>query len=137
MPGVNKIYGSSPVFFVILHPVRRPRLAPLLFLVIIATASIAHSQLASPDSEAVHVTVSLNADGSRTVYSFDTANRKATATTTGKDRKPRGKIEYLLDGAGRFASGEVFGPDSKLRFRTEYKYNSSGQLAQETQLGVD
>jgi len=46
-------------------------------------AKIAFTQ--SPEkteSDANRVTVSMNADGSRTVYQFDDAQHKATATTT-------------------------------------------------------
>jgi hypothetical protein len=83
------------------------------------------------------VTVSINADGSRTTYEFDAPHHKATATTTGKDGKLVGRIRYTLDDAGRFASGEVYGPDDQYRFRTLYKYDASGKLTQETQLGTD
>ena len=88
-------------------------------------------------SESARVTVSLNADGSRTTYQFDGANRTAVATTTSKEGKVSGKIRYKIDEAGRFASGEVFGADDKLRFKTLYKYDDAGRLAQETQLAKD
>ena len=81
--------------------------------------------------------VTLNADGSRTTYEFDSPNRRAVATTTGKDGKTVGKIRYVIDEAGRFLSGEVYGPDEKLRFKTLYKYDDAGKLTQETQLGPD
>jgi hypothetical protein len=87
--------------------------------------------------DAVRVTVSINEDGSRTVYEFDTANHKATATTRGRDGKLRGRIRYVLDPAGRFSSGEVLGPDEKLRFKTLYKYGDGGRLLEESQLGPD
>jgi hypothetical protein len=102
-----------------------------------ALANVARSQLADPAADAVRVTVSINADGSRTVYEFDSLHRKATATTTGKDGKTIGKIRYGLDEAGRFASGEVYGPTDQLRFKTLYKYDATGKIAQETQLGPD
>lgn len=104
---------------------------------LMAPASLAPGQLADPSADAVRVTVSLNADGSRTVYEFDSLHRKATATTTGKDGKLVGKIRYDLDEAGRFSRGEVFGPDDRLRFKTVYKYDASGKITQETQLGAD
>jgi hypothetical protein len=95
------------------------------------------AQLATPTPDAVRVTVSMNADGTRTTYQFDSPNRRAVATTTGKDGKTVGKIHYVLDEAGRFASGEVYGPDDKLRFKILYKYDDAGKLTQETQLGPD
>ena len=60
----------------------------------------------------------MNADGTRTTYEFDSPHHRATATTTGKDRKVVGRIRYSLDEASRFGTGEVYGPDDKLRFRT-------------------
>ena len=85
----------------------------------------------------VRVTVSMNEDGSRTIYEFDGANHKATATTRTQDGKLRGMIRYVLDVAGRFSSGEVFGPDEMLRFKTLYKYSDTGRLLEESQLGKD
>ena len=79
----------------------------------------------------------MNDDGSRTVYEFDQPNHKATATTTGKDGKLRGKIRYVLDADGRFASGEVFGTADRFLFKTLYKYDAAGRLLQETQMAKD
>ena len=107
---------------------------------VIGFAAFVHSALAqspSPSSDPVRVTVSMNADGSRTIYEFDAPRHKATATTTAKDGKLIGRIRYTLDDAGRFSSGEVYGPDDQFRFRTLYKYDASGKLTQETQLGQD
>jgi YD repeat-containing protein len=109
----------------------------LRFLLVGAALSASFAQSESPTPETVHVTVSMNADGSRTVYEFDAARHRATATTTGKDGKLVGRIRYVLDGAGRFASGEVYGPDDQFRFRTVYKYDEAGKLTQETQLNGD
>lgn len=81
----------------------------------------------------VRVTVSMNADGSRTTYEWDTANHKATAITT-DGKTVREKIRYVLDDNGRFVSGEVFRPNEKLRFMTRYKYDNSGRVSEETQL---
>jgi hypothetical protein len=106
-------------------------------VVFLAFATEARSQLTSPTPDPVRVTVSINADGSRTTYEFDAPHHKATATTTGKDGKLVGRIRYTLDDAGRFASGEVYGPDDQYRFRTLYKYDASGKLTQETQFGQD
>ena len=103
----------------------------------LAAAATLHAQLATPTPDAIRVTVSMNADGSRTVYEFDSVRHRATATTTSKDGKPVGKIRYVLDEAGRFASGEVYGPDEQFRFRTTYKYDAAGRLSEETQLGGD
>ena len=79
------------------------------------------------------VTVSMNADGSRTVYQFDDAQHKAIATTTGQDGKLRQTIRYELDDADRFSSGRIFGPDGRLRFKSRYTYDSAGRLQEETQ----
>ena len=83
----------------------------------------------------VRLTVSVNADRSRTVYKFDDARHKAVATTTGPDGKVREKIRYELDDAGRFSSSLIFGPDGLLRFKSLYKYDGAGRLQEETQLG--
>ena len=104
---------------------------------LIALATTAPSQVETPTPDAVRVTISINSDGSKTVYEHDSLRHRATATTTGKDGKLVGKIRYTLDEAGRFASGEVYGPDDQFRFRTLYKYDDSGKLIQETQLGQD
>lgn len=105
---------------------------------LLSFASLAFPQAtAPPENDAVRVNVTLNADGSRTVYQFDQPHRKATATTTERDGKVRGKIQYELDDAGRFSSGRVFGPDGNFRFRTLYKYDSAGRLEAETQIGND
>lgn len=88
-------------------------------------------------SDAIRVTVSMNADGSRTVYKFDDARHKAVATITDPDGKLRQKINYELDDAGRFSSGQVFGPDSRLRFKSQYKYDSAGRLQEEIQSAED
>jgi len=108
-----------------------------LVVALLAFAAIAQGQLASPAPDAVRVTVSINADGTRTTYEFDSPHHKAIATTTGKDGKMLGKIRYTLDEAGRFAGGEVYGPDGQFRFRTLYKYDASGKITEETQLGQD
>jgi hypothetical protein len=100
-------------------------------------ASALRAQLATPTPDTVRVTVSMNADGTRTTYEFDASQHRAVATTTGKDGKMIGKIRYVLDDAGRFASGEVYGPNDQLRFKTLYKYDETGKLIQETQLGPD
>ena len=96
-----------------------------------------NAQLAPESPPPVRVTVSMNADGTKTTYEFDAPNHRAVATTTGKDGKTVGRIRYTLDDANRFASGEVYGPDDKLRFKTLYKYDAAGKLTQEIQLGTD
>jgi YD repeat-containing protein len=83
------------------------------------------------------VSVTLNEDGSRTVYEFDPINHKATSTTTGRDGKPQGKIRYELDEAGRFGKGRIFGPDGQFLFRTVYKYDGAGRLQEEARFGKD
>jgi hypothetical protein len=84
-------------------------------------------------SNAVRVTVSMHPDGSRTIYNFDNAQRKAVATTTDADGKLREMIRYELNDAGRFFSGEICGPDGRLRFKSRYKYDDAGRLLEETQ----
>jgi hypothetical protein len=109
-----------------------------LFLVpVFAFFPTANAQLAPATPDPVRVTVSMNADGTKTTYEFDSPNHRATATTTGKDGKIVGRIRYTLDDANRFATGEVYGADDKLRFKTLYKYDAAGKLAQETQLAAD
>ena len=90
-----------------------------------------------PRSDAVRVTVSMHPDGSRTVYKFDNAQRKAVATTTDPDGKLRETIRYELDDAGRFSSGEISGPDGRFRFKSRYKYDDAGRLLEETQSAED
>jgi hypothetical protein len=110
---------------------------PAFATAFVALTTIVSAQLATPTPDTVRVTVSMNADGTRTTYEFDSPHRRAVATTTTRDGKTVGKIRYLLDEAGRFVSGEVFGPDDQLRFKTLYKYDGDGKLTQETQLGPD
>src|SRR6476659_156438 len=108
-----------------------------LAFALFASPSFLRAQLATASPDEVRVTVSMNADGTRTTYEFDSLHRRATATTTGKDGKVVGKIRYVLDDTSRFASGGVYGPDDKLRFKTLYKYDAMGRLIQESQLGPD
>jgi hypothetical protein len=84
-------------------------------------------------SDAVRVTVSMHPDGSRTVWNYDNAQRKAVATTTDPDGKTRETIRYELDDAGRFSTGEISGPDGRIRFKSRYKYDDSGRILEETQ----
>ena len=104
----------------------------ILFLPLATVACIAAAQPV-PLSDPVRVTISLNADGSRTTYQFDDANRKATATTTSRGGKFLGKTHYTLDDSGRFATGTVYGSDKRLRFKSTYKYDDAGRLTQELQ----
>ena len=92
---------------------------------------------AATADETIRVTVSLNNDGSRTVYQFDNAKHEATATTTEPDGKPRGKIVYQVADGGRFVSGTAYGPDDKFLFKGLYKYGAGGRLEQETHLAKD
>jgi hypothetical protein len=113
-------------------------LPALIFAVTILIKAVVLSQTpeASPN-DAVRVNVTINPDESRTVYEFDQAHHKATATTTERDGKVRGKVQYELDDAGRFASGQIFGPDGRFRFKSLYKYDNAGRLQEETQRGKD
>lgn len=100
-------------------------------------AVTAFSQALETSPAAVRVNVTVNPDGSRTTYEFDSAHQKATATTTQPDGRMREKVRYKLDEAGRFASGEVFGPDGKFRFHSLYKYDASGRMLEEAQSGKE
>jgi hypothetical protein len=93
--------------------------------------------LDNTDKDTVRVTVSLNADGSRTSYRFDKANKKATAITTAQDGRMREKIRYDLDDNGRFASGPISDAAGQFRFKALYKYDGSGRLQEETHVGKD
>ncbi len=111
----------------------------LLFLAIALPSTlpiIAQTPATSPN-DAVRVRVTLNADGSRTIYQFDNAKHEAIATTTDPNGKPRGKIVYQIGDAGRFVSGVVFGPDGRFLFKSVYKYDAAGRLEEETHLGKD
>ena len=109
-----------------------------LFLVpVFGFLPIANGQPDTATPDPVRVTVSMNADGTRTTYEFDAPHHRATAITTGKDGKIVGRIRYTLDDASRFATGEVYGPDDKFRFKTLYKYDADGKLTQEIQLASD
>ncbi len=110
----------------------------LVFLSAALLVNSARAQLASGGNEAIRLTVSQNADGSRTAYETDPANRRATATTTSRDGKPVGTIRYTLDAAGRYATGEVLDAKGAFRFNTAYKYDEiSGRLVEETQSSKD
>src|SRR5947199_8847123 len=100
-----------------------------------ASVGFSHSQ--SPPSDAVRVTVSMHPDGSRTVWTFDSPQHKAVATTTDPDGKVRQTIRYQLDNAGRFSSGEVLGPDGRIRLKSRYKYDDAGRILEETQSAAD
>src|SRR5258705_11261266 len=79
-------------------------------VLLLCAIKIAFSQPSErPENGAVRVTVSMNADGSRTVYEFDDAQHKAVATITGEDGKLREKIRHDIDEAGPFSSGKLFG----------------------------
>jgi YD repeat-containing protein len=114
----------------------RPSRAVLFGLCVASFGRLyAQDPTATPDT--IRVTVSMNADGTRTTYEFDAPRHRATATTTTKEGKLVGRIRYVLDDVSRFASGEVYGPDNQFRFRSQYKYDAAGRLTQETQLGAD
>ncbi len=107
----------------------------ILFALLLATAQIGLSQAVDKtDNDAVRVTVSINPNGSRTVYKFQDAEHKASATTTGEDGKVREKIHYQLDDAGHFSSASIFGGDGKLRFKSRYQYDAAGRLQEEIQM---
>lgn len=86
------------------------------------------------NDDAVRVTMTMNPDGSKTVYRIDNARHESTATTTTESGKPGGKIIYILDAEGRYASGRVYAASGAFRFKTLYRYDSAGRLAEESQL---
>lgn len=92
---------------------------------------------AQTDDDAVRVTMTMNPDGSKTVYRVNGAKHESVAVTTNASGKPGGKIIYQLDAEGRYESGRVFAPNGAFRFKTLYRYNATGQLAEETQLDKD
>ena len=92
---------------------------------------------AQPTDDAVRLTVTINPDGSKTIYKTNGANHQSVATTTGPDGKLREKIVYRLDGEGRYESGQVFAPNGALRFKTRYQYDAAGRLAEERQIAKD
>src|SRR6266480_6190822 len=102
-----------------------------------ALAAVPLCALAQQDSGDVHVSVVLNADGSRTVYENDAANHKTVATITGKDGKFREKIRWDLDEGGRFLRGEVFGPKEQFLFILQNKYDANHHLIEETHFAKD
>ena len=94
-----------------------------------------HGQTSSSSSDdAIRVTVSLNNDGSRTVYQFESSKHQVTATTTESNGKPRGKVIYETGEGGRFVRGVAFGPDDRFLFKALYKYDSAGRLEEDTRL---
>ena len=111
---------------------------PFLTLIVVLGAAIGSLPgLAQTADDAVRVTVTMNPDGSKTVYQTDGASRGSTATTTGANGKAQGKIIYNLDAEGRYESGEVFAANGSLRFKTRYRYDAAGHLLEETQLAKD
>ncbi len=111
---------------------------PFLTLIVALAVAVGGPRLlAQTADDAVRVTVTMNPDGSKTVYQTDGANRRSTATTTAANGKAQGKIIYKLDAAGRYESGEVFAANGKLRFKTRYRYDAAGHLLEETQLAKD
>jgi hypothetical protein len=103
-------------------------------LALVATGLTAPAQAAD---DTVRVTVTMNPDGSKTVYQNDSSNHQSIATTTGADAKARGKIIYKLDANGGYESGQVFAANGALRLKTLYQYDAAGRLTQETQLAKD
>jgi YD repeat-containing protein len=114
-----------------MSPLARSTIAFAAFL---AAQQIAFSQTTGAVNSAIRVTMSVNEDGSHTVYKFNDAKHTASATATDPDGKVRQKIRYQLDDAGRFATAQVLSADGKLRFKSRYKYDGAGRLEEETQL---
>jgi YD repeat-containing protein len=132
VPAVNK--NSRP--FAAFSPAAKMPLAMRLLcpVAISLAAALAHTVVGQGlPAAAVRVTVSINADGSRTTYRFDDAHHTATATTTTREGKLLGTTRYTLDDAGHFATGEIYGADSKLHFKSVYKYDDAGRQTQEIQ----
>ncbi len=92
------------------------------------------AQTAPNDSDSVRVNMTVNPDGTRTNFTFDTANHKAIAITTDEAGKRMSKTVYRLDPEDRFGTSVTFNADGTLRHKSIYKYNVRGQMEQETQL---
>ncbi len=115
-----------------------PRGFAVIFTAAALAFSAAKAQLpTSAASTAIRVTVSQNADGTRTSYETNPAEKRATATTTDHRGKVIGVIRYTLDDAGRYATGEAFGPGDKFLFRSAYKYDGIGRVAEETRMNQE
>lgn len=102
-----------------------------------ASLIFAATLCAQTGDDTLRVTMTVNPDGSKTVYRIDEAKHESVATTTTASGKAGGKIVYQLDPEGRYESGKVFAPNGAFRFKTLYRYNTTGQLAEETQLDKD
>src|SRR5438034_7321901 len=113
------------------------RAPALCCAVFVCGSSAGFSQGQQAPNDAVRVTVSMQPDGSRTVYNFDNAQHTAVATTTDAEGKLRQTIRYQLDNAGRFSSGEVSGPDGRIRLKSRYKYDDAGRILEEAQSAAD
>jgi hypothetical protein len=132
VPAVNKNSHPFAAFF----PAARVPLAMrfLCTVAIVLAAALTRAVVGQGlPADAVRVTVSINADGSRTSYRFDDTHHTAAATTTTREGKLLGTTRYTLDETGHFATGEVYGADSKLRFKSVYKYDDAGRQTQEIQ----
>src|SRR6266704_2004103 len=80
-------------------PLRRSTIA---FATLVSLVPLGLAQSPEPSaSDAVRVMMTMNSDGSRTVYKFDDAHHKAVATTTGEDGKTRQRVDYDLDESGK------------------------------------
>lgn len=90
--------------------------------------------LAQTPDEAVRVTVTVNPDGSKTIYHTDAAKHETVATSTTASGTPSGKIIYHVDAEGRYESGRVFAANGAFRFKTLYRYDAAGRLSEESQL---
>ena len=102
--------------------------------ILLAFALAALSAHAQSNDDTIRVTVTVNADGSRTTYQYDNAKHEAIATTADSDGKARGKVVYRIGNNGRFENGIVYGPGDKFLFKTLYKYDAAGRLEEETHL---
>src|SRR5436190_23088488 len=105
---------------------------PVLFFIstiALASFSAVFAQTPAPNSnDTLRVTVTENADGSRTTYPYHNAKHEAIANTADPEGKARGQVVYRIADAGRFGSRAVFGPDGKFRCKTIYKYDRAGRL---------
>jgi len=139
MPSVNKnnsviLPSLAPPAKLGIPMIPRRSFPILLLALVLCLIEPCDAQSPSASDDAVRVTVSLNSDGSRTVYQFDNSKHEATATTTDEEGRARGKVVYRINDSGKFLSGVVFGPDGKFVFKTVYKYDAAGRLEEETHL---
>ena len=99
---VNQINAGLRTFLS-LRKFRRPRMFSQFRHLVgwLALGAIGLTAVAQTNDDTIRVTVTINPDGSKTVYQTDSANHQTLAATTGADGKQRGKLStnWMLPGA--------------------------------------